>query len=485
MPTSPTSAARGEPTNGAAEEISPTVRAQPAQDRLPRPGKKRARQESEGEDLTGVIVKIGGATQQRIMARLRSAPSLQTGASGSKAAPGPFRPAPDEAMEDVPVAVQEGGDAVVGREVRVMDTQGCGGRGLGRLSTEQREPNTGRESSRRDSTRTRRGPKRTSHQRRFAASRPTGYHAQLNPWDLTPLDIRSTAAGQERSIFRTRGLLVSHFDFQMYRMLYTFNVGLIPTVFPTAPQWWPSDWGSLPITLPWEVSLNRSLLVSADPGDPVWKDVYQKFLEQLAGGWDLHYNQTQNKSTLIVLPSGISKAMIDAGAFAFCAGRFPSQSFRKFCELHSFVPEELPDQRGVKNSAWQKINALRKERKEEDERKGSVTGAHGCHCQERIVRAARRLGLEAQTLEVASEGTPLNVTENVEQLCSLASAAMTYSIQSAQLFERVEKKLDVGRRDVYSRELEDAQAMIRGVASLAEFLPRRFASNLSRVGPGS
>ena len=139
MPASPTAAARGEPANGGNAARVPNVRAQPAQDRLPRPGEKRARKEEEDDDITEVIVKAGAGAQQRAPAQ-----SPQTGAGGSRMLPEAFRPTPDEAMEDVPVAVQEGGVAVMGRGVRVMDTEGCGGRGLGRTPTELREPNNGR-----------------------------------------------------------------------------------------------------------------------------------------------------------------------------------------------------------------------------------------------------------------------------------------------------------------------------------------------------
>ena len=482
MPTSPTPAIRSVPASEATNSGA-IARAQPAASQSQRPGEKRARAEEAEEDLTGVVVKIGAGAQQRTLAHLRNSQPPQPGERGTKEVPEAFQPAPDEAMEDAPLAVQEGGTVVVGSGGGVLVTQVRGGRGLGRTPTGQREPTRGREDTRAP-FRTRRGPKKTAHQRRFSANRPSGYHAQLSPWDLTPLDVRSTTSGQERAIFRTRGLLVCHFDFQLYRMLYTFNVGQIDSVFPTAPQWWPNDWGQIPITLPWEVTLYRSQLVSAGADDPLWKEVYQKFLEQLAGGWDLYHNQIQDVNALSALSIGLARAMVNAGAFAFCSGRLQSPSFLKFCELHSFDVESIPDQRNAKNSAWQKINTLLKERKQADGTGGATTQRVSCQCHDRVVRAAGRLGLEAQTLEAVAEGAPLDVTGTPERVTSLASAAMTYCIQASQILERAEEKLSFTRRDIYNRDLDDAHGALRSAATLSEFLPRRFAANLSRVGPG-
>ena len=495
MPTSPAPDGKSGPTN--AETRAPTtnggaqkscggseIRSQPAEGQQQRPTEKRARDNDE-EDLTGVVVRIGAGAQPKTLARLRSTEPPRAGEASNRELSEARRRAPDEANDDHPVAVHEGGTAVVGRDGRVLTTQERDGRRPGRIPTGQRDSNEGRDYYRQGPSRTRRGPKKTAYQRRYAASRPAGYHAQLNPWDLVPIDVRSSASGQERAIFRARGLLVSHFDFQLYRVLYTFNVGLIPTVFPTAPQWWPTDWRSIPIALPWEVSLHRSELVRADPEDPLWKEVFQKFLEQLAGGWDLYYNQASDKSSLVGLSLGLAKALIDSGAFAFCSGRSPSQSFRKFCELHSFTVEGLPDQRVAKNSAWQRIAALRKERKEAEEKNEATAGMLACDCRDRMVRGARRLGLEAQTLEVVARGPPMDATETVERLCSLASAAMTYSIDIARLLERVQEQLATARQHSYNRDLEDAHVAIRNAEPLSEFLPKRFAANLSRVGPGS
>ena len=495
MPTSPapggksgpSNAATDTPTSGGGAQTSgggTTIRALPAEGQQQRPGDKRAREE-DTEDLTGIVVRIGSGAQPKTLARLRSTEPPKASVEGGELLPAAFRPAPDEAAPAAPRAAPEVGTTVEGQGGGVLETQGRGGRGPGRVSAGQREPSDGRDGYRRDPSRARRGPKKTYYQRRFSASRPSGFHAQLNPWDLSPLDVRSTEAGQERAIFRARGLLVSQFDFKLYRILYTYNVGLIPTVFPTPPHWWPSDWGTIPIPLPWEVSFHRAHLVSADDEDPVWYEVYQKFLEQLAGGWDLYHNQAQDKSTLSTLSPSLAKALIDSGAFAFCAGRSPTQSVRKFCELHSIDIDGLPDQRAVKNSSWMKILARYKARKEEENaKKSAALGPVTCECRNRVSRAARRLGLEAQTLEVVASGPPLDVTESVERLCSLTSAAMSYAIDASRLLERLEEMLAVARRENYNRDLDDAHGIVRGAPELSEYLPKRFARNLARVGPG-
>ena len=487
MPTSPTPAEQSGPAkkaSGAAESGSGThLRSQPAGEQAQRPGEKRAREE-DGEDLTGVVVRIGEGARPKTLARLRSTEPPTTAESGGKDLPSVFQAVLEKATGDAPIGVSEGGAPVVASGGGVLVTQDCGGRGPGPNPTGQREPD-GRDSHRQSLSQTRRGPKKTAHQRRYAASRPSGFHPQLNAWDLTPIEVRSSAAGQERAIFQARGLLVCHFDFQLYRAMYSFNVGEIHKLFPLAPQWWPTDWGRIPITLPWELSMYRTLLVSADPDDPLWKEVYQKFLEQLAGGWDLYYKQTYEKSLLVGVSPSLAQELIDSGAFAFCAGRSPSASFKKFCELHSIMVEGLPDQRLSKHAAWDRIRELRKKQEAEKERKATASGPVSCQCQARMFRAARRLGLEAQTLEVAPRGPPLDAMETVERLTSLASAAMTYSINTAQMLERMEEQLSVARRDSYSRSVEDAHAAIRNAPELSEFLPRRFEANLSRLGPSS
>ena len=253
----------------------------------------------------------------------------------------------------------------------------------------------------------------------------------------------------------------------------------MPTVFPLAPLWWPGDWGHLPITLPWEVSLYRSQLVSADPDDAVWKEVYQKFLEQLAGGWDLYYSQIEDKTKVSALPSALARAIVDAGGFSFCAGSVLAPSFRRFLQIHSMSETAIPDQRGAKNAAWKKIDALKKERTAQ--RYNVTSEASSCLCESKLARAVRRLGVEAQVLEAAGDDTTIEVTGSIEKLAALTSAALSAALNSEQLITRVDNLLGSRDRSYYCRQVEEAFSAVRGARSLNDYLSARLASNLSRL----
>ena len=127
-------------------------------------------------------------------------------------------------------------------------------------------------------SRTKRGPRQTANQRRYLANQPQGTHPRLKSWDLLPAGTRSSLAGQERSIFRSSGFLVSRFDFMLYHTMRNYNADSLPLAFPSAPEWWPTHWGHLPVTLPWEFSLKRGQLVRAKGDSAVWKEAYQLFL---------------------------------------------------------------------------------------------------------------------------------------------------------------------------------------------------------------
>ena len=189
-----------------------------------------------------------------------------------------------------------GVDVIVGdRGGEGRGSSGRGGGVAGSNRNRSRVPDGGRGPRSRTISKTRRGPRQTAFQRRYLATRPTGYHPVLPTWDLMAVNVRSSYAGEERSIFRTRGLLVSRFDFTLYHSLADYNASALASVFPTPPLWWPADWGNLPVTLPWEVTLHRAALVNAGPDDAIWAKVYQRFLEQMAAGWDLYYSQAKEK----------------------------------------------------------------------------------------------------------------------------------------------------------------------------------------------
>ena len=481
MPTSPARASESGPSNAVPAESAAvaTIHVRSAVPGTQRP-EERARSEGEPAITSASIV----AGVQEALASRPGSGAPQAVEVGGVEIPEAFRPVPDEEAPSVPrpEARAEGIEPEgLERGRRVLGTHGGGGRGLGPSGPEQRSPFEGRVRKNRGGSRTRRGPKRTAFQRRVSAVRPVGRHPLLNPWDLFPVDVRSSYAGQERSIFRTRGFLVSHWDFQMYRMLSTHNVSLVPQVFPLAPLWWPADWGHLPITLPWEVSLNRSLLVSADHDEAVWQEVYQKFLEQLAGGWDLLYSQVDNPAELKALPAELARAIVDVGGFSFCAGSVSSASYKKFLQLHSLSEETVPDQRTAKNTAWKRINTLKKER-EATQQRGPVATRAICECDERLSRAVRRLGIEAQILEAVRDEAPSDIVSDLSKLAALTSALLTFSLNMEQLVTRACNMMRREDRGGYGRRSEEALNLLDGSTALSDFLPARYASNLERLG---
>ena len=343
----------------------------------------------------------------------------------------------------------------------------------------QRGPNEGRVERRRGARagkKTRRGPKQTAYQRRYLATRPMGKHPRLRAWDMLPLDVRSSYAGQERRIFRSSGLLVTRFDFSLHQTLSDFSVGELKRAFPVAPLWWPLDWGHLPITLPWEVSLYRTDLVRASPDDVVWKEVYQLFLEQLAAGFDLHWNAVKNASEMRALPSALARAILDAGGFAFCEGTGSATSYRKFLELHPMVAGNPPDQRTAKASAWLQIGSLRSASVNPNIR----TTTPLCQCGEQISRAVRRLGIDAQVLEAVRTDEIEEMGSSATKVAALAGSAMTYALNADKVLDRVDAILST-TTEYLPRAIALAQEAVRGLRGLGEALPARFRVNLSHL----
>ena len=268
-------------------------------------------------------------------------------------------------------------------------------------------------------------------------------------------------------------------------MLNTHNVSLVPTVFPVAPLWWPGDWGHIPITLPWEVSVNRSQLVSADHDDAVWQEVYQKFLEQLAGGWDLLYSQIDDPQKLVALPADLARAIVDAGGFSFCAGSASSASYKKFLQLHAMTEESVPNQRTARATVWARINTLQKERKAKQQQQLQAAASTTCDCPEKISRAARRLGVEAQLLEATGGDAPPDV-DDAEKMTALASAALTFAITVEDLVDRASAMLQrEERRSVFSRTSEGVVGVLQSCDALGQYLPARFSSNMARLASRS
>ena len=503
MPTSPARADKSAPTNTASATAVATTTARVRSAAGPESRRPEDRAKESGDVAQGANkqkkvaqkavpteTQIAPVTSASVVAGVRAALVAEVDAAapqemveGGEDLPEAFRPVAEESPVATPqtaVRVRPVKPGELAELRRVLATQGCGGRGLGSSGPEQRAPSRGRVGKPKGASRTRRGPKKTAHQRRFAATRASGHHPLLNPWDLLPLDVRSSVAGQERAIYRARGSLVCHWDFPMYRMLSTHNVSLAPTVFPVAPVWWPVEWGHLPITLPWELSVYRTDLVRADYSDPLWQEVHQKFLEQFAGGWDLLYSQVGDPNQLEALPADLARAIVDVGGFSFCSGLASSASFKKFLELHSLNEEDIPDQRIAKRTAWERITALKKER--EATKQQQVVPRTICSCKERLSRAVRRLGVEAQILEAVQDEAPSNILSDAANLAALTSALLTHSLDTERIVTRVGNLLRREERNFQGRRSEEALSLLNSSTTLADFLPARYESNIDRIG---
>ena len=324
--------------------------------------------------------------------------------------------------------------------------------------------------------RTRRSSRPTTGQRRYREGRPKGQHPQLSGWDLQPESKRSSLAGQERSIFRARGLLVSRFDFATYYALLEHNARELSSVFPTPPLWWPGDWGHMPITLPWEVSTYRSQLVSANPTAAVWKELYQLFLEQWAGGWDLWYQTIGDKSRMEALPLDLAGEMIRAGAFAFCAGSTPSASFRKFLEMHHWQ-DDVPDQRRSKAKAWEHIAERKKQEKEDRTR----IGRGQCTCAQKQEQAMRRLGLEALIWEFSRPDEFGDFHHDGNRLAALAAVSLRYALNADAQIGRTAEMLAPRGGNYSPLPVGTVYNEAKEFGRLSYILPSRFATALSRL----
>ena len=316
----------------------------------------------------------------------------------------------------------------------------------------------------------------TSSHRRYLASRPRGQHPQVATCDLLPLDKRYSLAGQERSIFRSRGLLVSRFDFTLYYALLETSARELAKVFPKPPLWWPGDWGNIPITLPLEASLNRVYLVNARDDAAVWKELYQLFLEQLAGGWDLWFQSIAEGGNMVPIPSALASDMLKCGAFAFCPSHSPSLA--TFLEVHQ-VQGGAPDQRRAKAEAWNRIEALKRE--DEEDRVGAGRGR--CDCALKHERAIRRLGIEALVAEAADSGNLERVCGSSDKVAALAAAGLRYAIDADRTIGRAKEILAPSPEDQYpSHDAFRARGELGEMRLLSEYLPSRVASLMARLG---
>ena len=299
------------------------------------------------------------------------------------------------------------------------------------------------------------------------SSLPAYAVSRLPAWDKLPARQRRVYATQERRAFRKDGVLVSRFDIPLYYAVSRFNAGGLYSIFPRAPKWWPGDWGDLPVTLPWEVCLYRSRLIAADGEDALWGEVYQKFLEQLALGWDLHFQETDDRSQIAPLPDNLVTSMLQGGAFAFAAGPPLLPSLEFFLKRHD-RREDPADQRLLKADVWERIQKVRAAQEQ------SATlrkNALACDCSIRLARAVRRVGLESKLLEATPDLQAETIIKDQEKLAALAAAALHYGLGSDGLLGDMKSAC---RSSPPEYALERLQDYAKLYAPLYEALPRHF-----------
>ena len=309
----------------------------------------------------------------------------------------------------------------------------------------------------------------TLYSKRFKSLRPVGTHPALERWDVLPFQVRSSLAGQERRIFSVSGFLVSRLDLQYFQLLREHQPHRLHQVFPKAPSWWPRDWGHLPIMLPWEIGIRKAELCAAsDKNAPVWQEVYQRFLQQLAAGWDLEWEDSQGRSSNLHLPAALAKEMLAAGALAFLSRS--SIAFRDFLSFHGIPENQCPLQSPARDGKWDSIRLAYEIERQKVARVPTVNPVQDLGA---IVRAA---GLDSLAFESMGRSVRLNLSRP-SVLCALAAAAL----RTARKMERVRKGGVDGRRDGDQGVSSSRIPGWDSLPSLAENLKRWFDKYLEDI----
>ena len=153
-------------------------------------------------------------------------------------------------------------------------------------------------------------------------------------------------------MFAKSGYLVTRWDLEIFNSLDELNSARLGIVFPRAPAFWPTDWGSVPIPLPMDLSVYRHALIAADDDSALWQEMYLLFLEQIAAGWDLEFNEPiSNREHL--LPQSLAKAILDAGGFFFLPAS--SKTLQAFRSRHHLNDVAVPVQSAAHHAAWTRI----------------------------------------------------------------------------------------------------------------------------------
>lgn len=305
--------------------------------------------------------------------------------------------------------------------------------------------------------------------KRFKSLRPVGTHPALERWDVLPFQVRSSLAGQERRIFSVSGFLVSRLDLQFFQLLREHQPHRLHQIFPKAPSWWPRDWGHLPIMLPWEIGIRKAdLCAASDENAAVWQDVYQLFLQQLAAGWDLEWEESKGRSGNLQLPPALAKEMILAGAFAFVSRS--SAVLKDFLSLHGIVETQCPLQSPARDGKWQTIRLAYEIESQK------VARAPTANPEQDVGAIVRAAGLDSLAFEAMGRSVRLNLSR-VPILCALAAAAL----RTARKMERVRKGSAEGARIGDQSTLSARIPGWDALPSLAENLKRWFDKYLEDI----
>ena len=175
-----------------------------------------------------------------------------------------------------------------------------------------------------------------------------GPRIKMLSWSFVPKSIRSdfyvprvtrlNFAHREMSITRQKGFLVSHIDLESFRRILRDDPSRAPSIFPRVPDWWPRDWGKIPITLPRELGYYRHILLgngAAPASVSTWKAAYALLCNQLALGWVLDYQSSGYDRTRVGKTTNkIAKDMLSYGSFYFVEHGY-QRTLKEFMSAHN------------------------------------------------------------------------------------------------------------------------------------------------------
>ena len=307
-------------------------------------------------------------------------------------------------------------------------------------------------------------------------SRPLYLDSRLAAGDRLPAPQRGLFAAQERQAFRKSGVLVSHFEYSLYQVVDRHNAGSLFQIFPRPPKWWPGDWGEIPVPLPMEVCLLRANLVAADGEHPLWASLFQLFLEQLAKGWDLHVQETDDHTKLATLPEDLARKLVTRGAFAFAVGPPLLPSFQLLLDRVAWLGD-VPDQRIAQLEAWESVGP-----RYAPERLAFVGATPlQCECSKQLERAVTRLELVSKVLRASRRADIRSLTTEVEQLAAVTAAALGCAADFDSALAEIYEDLRPADEEAVEHTLERVRRSIQFYRPLELDLPDRIQSYRNRL----